>query len=409
MPTYENVSGYSINPGKVVEGSALFTPGLTPPNPEDRINPPTPTGGTTPTGGPSPTGASGITSGVTTGGPAPTGAAATYVGALDTVSGMDTTVSAAYEDPNVSGLYAKPGSSYITPEGTVAGQLESLLSKDSALMKRSTALGKQMAGSLGLQSSTAGIGMVAGALYDRALQIATPDAATYAQAQLNQQKADLNINQTLVEGRVSSSLQSQKANLDAQTIKMKAVFDTVLAGADAASKESLNKWMAEYEHGSTMAQIEAQGKIDKMLQDGVLTANQAEQGKQSMMQQVMNTQISIENALRDPEILALGPEAMNALLNKLKDTGIASMKMIAGMYSLPASAIDMYSNMIHFEFTPPPAPSTFDTFLKEWNNYKDIPPPPNVPSGQWSNEAWRKNWIKTHPESFDVNGKPKWW
>ena len=312
-----------------------------------------------------------------------------------------------YTPPNTDAYSAAPGSSYITPESTVAYQLEQIMSKDSALMKRSAALGKQQAGALGLQSSTAGVGMVAGALYDRALQIAAPDAATHAAAQLQQQKADVARNQTMVEGVVSAELQKDKANLDAQTIKLKSEFDLVMQSADAQTKESLTKWMETYERDTSLAQIEAQGKLDKMMQDGLISANAVEQGKAAMMQQVLNTQISLENAMRDPEILALGPEAMANMLENLKNIGVASLRMTAGVYGVPSGSLTTYTDMLTFDFgsTPTPTPST-DPF--GWGNYSGVPAPPGIPSAQWANASWRQYYVATHPNMIGPSGKPSW-
>ena len=353
------------------------------------------------------------TEGAVTGAPTMGDVTAPYAAASGTIGAIDTTVTGAYDDKGIAeGLELKEGKEYVTPESTVAYQLEQIMSKDSALMQRAASIGKGMAGALGLQSSTAGIGMVAGQLYDKALQIATPDAATYAKAQQLQQQGEINQAQTQLEGRVSAKLAEQSANLDAQKMRLQATFDSVLKGADAESSATLQKWMQEYDHFSRMGQIEAQGMIDKALQDDRLSYSEAETGKSHMMSLVASTNVAIENILMNPDLLQLGPEAITAALNNVISAGVASMKYAGSLYGIPTADMNKYVDMISYEppvVETPTWSTTWETAWEDWNSYEGVPAPPNVDKNKWKNEAFRKDWVRNNPNKFTDTGRPKWY
>lgn len=81
-----------------------------------------------------------------------------------------------YDHPNPP--QSEPAS---IPAGqTAAGLLDSMLAKDSPLMKRAAMQGKQMANSRGLLNSSMAAGAAQGAMIDRAAPIAIQDANTYS-------------------------------------------------------------------------------------------------------------------------------------------------------------------------------------------------------------------------------------
>lgn len=65
---------------------------------------------------------------------------------------------------------------------TVAGQLESVIAKDSPLMQQARARAMQSMQQRGMLNSSMAMGAADSAMYDSALRIATPDAQTYADA-----------------------------------------------------------------------------------------------------------------------------------------------------------------------------------------------------------------------------------
>ena len=73
------------------------------------------------------------------------------------------------------------------PTETVQGQLTGIIDAGSPLMERARARALEQANSRGLLNSSMAVGAGESALYDHALQIATPDAATYTQASRDNQ------------------------------------------------------------------------------------------------------------------------------------------------------------------------------------------------------------------------------
>jgi len=65
---------------------------------------------------------------------------------------------------------------------TVAGQLNSVIASDSPIMQQARARAVQTMNSRGLSNSSMAVGAADSAVYDQALKIATPDAATFADA-----------------------------------------------------------------------------------------------------------------------------------------------------------------------------------------------------------------------------------
>lgn len=65
---------------------------------------------------------------------------------------------------------------------TVAGQLNSVIASDSPIMQQARARAMQTMNSRGLSNTSMAVGAADSAVYDKALQIATPDAATFADA-----------------------------------------------------------------------------------------------------------------------------------------------------------------------------------------------------------------------------------
>lgn len=357
---------------------------------------------------PSPSGTEGSTSGAMVdvdvpeepGAPNVTGA---YEGVSGALADVDTTLDSDYVEKDYSDLAAKEGKEYVTPESTVAYQLDQIMSKDSALMQRAASIGKGMAGALGLQSSTAGIGMVAGQLYDRGIEIASRDADTYAKAQQLQQQADINQSQTTLEGRVSSSLQEQAAELDIQKSRVQAEMDSIMKIADAESNARLQEWSQKYDNFSKMGQIQAQGKIDEALQQQRISWSEAEQGKSSMMGIVQNTNVAIENILMNPDLLQLGPEAISNALNNVVSAGQASMQYAGELYNVPTNEIDTYVDMLTYDYEIP-----VDEDPYGWGDYADTPPPPKVNEESWNNPAFRLSYKESHPELFKNDGTPRW-
>ncbi len=81
------------------------------------------------------------------------------------------------------------GETFSNAESTVAGQLESILSKGSPLQQLAQSRAREQASALGMMSSSAGIGASQRALYDSAMPIAKQDAEQMGAFKLAEQEA----------------------------------------------------------------------------------------------------------------------------------------------------------------------------------------------------------------------------
>lgn len=133
---------------------------------------------------------------------------------------------------------------------TVAGQLESVLSKDSPLMQQARTRATQGMQSRGLANSSMALGAADSAMYDKALQIATPDAATYADAaktnmaannQFGLQKNEFTQAGTMAEYGANSNnwMADQNANRNSALNTQQQGFDLAKMDKDVAGRLSL--------------------------------------------------------------------------------------------------------------------------------------------------------------------------
>jgi len=163
---------------------------------------------------------------------------------------------------------------------TVAGQLGSVLKEDSPVLQQARTQGAQQAAARGLVNSSMGVGAAEGAVLDRALQIATPDAAVNANAgkynadvannmslanagaanQASQFNVGAKNNQTIVNNdAVNKQLSQNTAN--AQQVVMAgydAALKTTLANSDNQTRVQLQNIDAQTRTG--LATIEANYK-----------------------------------------------------------------------------------------------------------------------------------------------------
>ncbi len=120
---------------------------------------------------------------------------------------------------------------------TVAGQLGKITKDDSPVMQQARTSGLQTAASRGLVNSSIGVGAAEGAVLDRALQIATPDAATYANS--SKYNADVANNMALAnQGATNSAKQFTAGATNQQTqANQNATNQQTLANQSASNQQ----------------------------------------------------------------------------------------------------------------------------------------------------------------------------
>lgn len=237
-------------------------------------------------------------------------------------------------DKEAAGAVVKDASTYSTPETTVAGQLTTLLGSDSEYMKQAAAKSKLTANELGMLSSDRYVGAAQGAAIREALPIATADASTASAFSKQQQTADTAMATTSLEGLVSGSLKKQEATITAQLQKTQASLDAVLATGAAKNSAELAGLNSKLSTTSS----EALKNLDSKLQAGLLkqeySQTTAENARAQATSQIENTMITIENTIKDPDILQLGSAAMSKIVNNeiaLMRSGIELTYNIAGL------------------------------------------------------------------------------
>lgn len=255
---------------------------------------------------------------------------------------------------------------------TVAGQLDGILASNSPLLQKAQSDALQAANGRGLLNSTMAAGAGTGALLDRALQIATPDAqvnansaqynataantasarnqdagntaaqftagaqntASLANAQAQNQAGQFNANSQTQVSLANAQAQNQaasqsagflmeaaKANqnqaFQAAAMEYDAAFKASMANADAANKVQLQQLDGQIREG--LMALEAQYK----------TQMQTSQSASTMYAQTMQ---EIGKIMNNPDLD--GPAKQN-LINQMMTSLRNSLELQAGISSIP--------------------------------------------------------------------------
>ena len=244
-----------------------------------------------------------------------------------------------YEAPTTqeSAQYApEDGNTYVTPESTVAGQLTRLLDSDSDYIKQGRARADARSQASGLLSSSMAAGAAEGAAIERALPIAQQDAQTYGKVNLAQQSADINQAQAGIEGLVSGALQKDKYALIDRTQALQATFDSAMKAADAESSIALQELKSQWDFALQDSIKRLEYYLQKDLNAQTVTDTTASEVRLASADLIKNNQIAVENLLKDPDMLQLGPEAYGQLINNMTAMTTRGVQLI-----YDASGMDM--------------------------------------------------------------------
>lgn len=226
---------------------------------------------------------------------------------------------------------------------TVEGRVESLLSKDNALMQRARAISAgQMAGR-GLVNSSMGLQAGTAAMMDRAIPIASQDAQTYsqramfntdavnqggmfnageanrlaathAQLQTEQSIASQNLAAQRAMAEAQRSFQEQQNALDreqqARILEMQQAFQ----GSESALDRENQRWLTEFQVG----------------------ANQANIPKAQVAEITLRLQDSIAQIAASPD---MKPDAKAAQIKNAYDAANASIQTISTLYNTPLAGV----------------------------------------------------------------------
>lgn len=214
-----------------------------------------------------------------------------------------------------AGASIKDASTYIKPETTVAGQLSSLLNSNSDYMKQVDAKSKMTANQVGMLSSDRYVGAAVGAATREALPIAQQDAESATKLSIQQQQGENAIANVAAEGLVSGALKTQEAKLAQVNAKAQSLMDSY-------SNAGLTTMKAQWQYATEDALKKLENQLNKDYIAADYNQQTAENTRAQAASQIENTMISIENILKDPDILQLGSDAVAQII----DNQIALMR-----------------------------------------------------------------------------------
>lgn len=197
----------------------------------------------------------------------------------------------------------KPASSYVDEsKATVSGQLSGILSSGSPLLRAAATQANQLSNAKGMLTSQSGMRSAMGAVVDKGLQIATPDAAMYGNMALQTQKTEQD-----------AALNNQLAGIEYK----KGLNNARITGALTAQEQAGQVELQKMSDTAQMQRLEVENQWKHMLNMDQMDSQEAQQ--LSTLAGSMGTEIngSIERILRDTNI-ENKPEAIRALMTQYR-------------------------------------------------------------------------------------------
>jgi len=255
-----------------------------------------------------------------------------YRDAATDITTRDTGSYSGYNNPseNVDTLRGEVGGveEYMTPETTVAGQLERLLGRESGLEQQARVSAREKASALGMMSSSAAIGATRRASVEALSPIAAKDAETAKQFQQQKQQAQNEITKIQVEAEVSGSLTQQKAQITEESKRIDQEWQAIMTGLDAESKEYFQNMQQDFQEKMTNLEADVKRELTQMGIDAEVEQMILNQGHESLN----NYQITVQQLLANDAFLdnfAGDKTAMHGLFNDLFQTVESDMILAA--------------------------------------------------------------------------------
>jgi len=248
------------------------------------------------------------------------------------VAGRETGSYSGYKNPNenVDELQGEVGGAeeYMTPETTVAGQLERLLGRESGLEQQARVNAREKASALGMMSSSAAIGATRRASMEALSNVAMKDAETAKQFQQQKQNAQNEITKIQVEAEVSGSLTQQKAQITEESKRIDQEWQAIMTGLDSENKEYFQNMQQDFQEKMTNLEGDIKRELTQMGIDSEIEQMILNQGHESLN----NYQITIQQLLANDAFLdnfAGNKTAMHGLFNDLFQTVESDMILAA--------------------------------------------------------------------------------
>lgn len=173
----------------------------------------------------------------------------------------------------------------------VQKQLEGIISGNSPLLQRARALAEEQVNARGLINSSMAAGAATGAVYDRALEIATPDAKTFAEAAKDNQHYQQSMEQFNVNSRNAMKTENMRAINESRRVNMQERNETNRLNAELSTRVSItnadNETRVSIENAKNRTEVSRTNATNRTN----VSINNAE----------MQTRVSIENARQTNE------------------------------------------------------------------------------------------------------------
>ena len=247
------------------------------------------------------------------------------------------------------------GKSYIDPEGTVAGQLESLLDSDSAYMTNAKRRADEKAASLGLLGSSMAVGASERAAIESALPIAQQDAKTYATAMLEEQKTSNEMSRMKAESDLSAYAREHVYNIDTEKAKFNKQMELIgqqaanmgNAEVDMALQKARLTWDAETkEH---LAKIDAELTMKMNQQE--IDAREREYASTTSSQIMAAAYGTINDLMGNADFMAGyadNPDGLTRVFNNFINLAKDQVRFIGASAGLTEEYLDPDSGYLEF-------------------------------------------------------------
>lgn len=210
----------------------------------------------------------------------------------------------------VASAMKRPSPSTYTPttrdvraEETVQGQVNSILSQSGPLFQRARSMAAEKYAGRGLVNSSMAIGAAQGAVMDRAIEIATPDAATYGRTASENMAARNQAGQFNADSENRFKLQASDQDFSAGESQKQRDFTAGEAAKGRDFEGTQNQLQRDFTSGENRAQREFQGSQAGLDRDQQLRLQQLQEaGVQNRFDQELamrNRQFDVEQAATD--------------------------------------------------------------------------------------------------------------
>lgn len=258
------------------------------------------------------------------------------------------------------------GEDYMTPESTVAEQLNKLLESDSKYMQTAERRAQEKAASLGLLGSSMAVGASQRAAIESALPIAQQDASTYAKFQLAEQATSNEMSRMKSESDLSAYAREHVYQIDAEKQKFAAQVDIIAqqaksmgnAEVEMGLKKALSTWDAETkEH---LARIDAE--LTMRLQSQEIDAREREYSSTTSSQIMAAAYGTINDLMGNADFMAGyadNAEGLQSVFNNFINLAKDQVRFIGASAGLTEEYMDPDSGYLELigEWALTPAPS----------------------------------------------------